>query len=113
MATNLVSTNISRGRMSRERDRAALTYIKDAEGASLRDMGLIRDRWVQWFSSLLKTKLSTLDPGIVEELKVWPPCTPLDDLPSIFEEEETIESMSIVKRLLDSMSLTLNCSNSP
>ena len=86
---------------------------KHAEGSLRRDMALICDRWVQWFSSLLSTKSPALDPNIVEELKVWPPCTPLDDLPSIFEEEETIESMSIVKRLLDSMSLTLNCSNSP
>ena len=30
-------------------------YTKDAEGSLLRDMGLIRDRWVQWFSSLLNT----------------------------------------------------------
>ena len=69
-------------------------YIKDAEGSLLRDMGLIRDRWVQWFSSLLNTKSPTLDPSIIEELGVWPPCTPLDDLPSIFEEVETIKSLS-------------------
>ena len=32
--------------------------------------------------------------NIVQELKVRPPCTPLDDLPSILEVEETIKSMS-------------------
>ena len=30
---------------------------------------------------------------IVQELKVWPPCTPLDDSPLIFRVEETIKSM--------------------
>ena len=35
-----------------------------------------------------------LNPIIVEELKAWAPCIPLDDLLSIFEVEETIKSMS-------------------
>ena len=39
-------------------------------------------------------KSPALDPNIVEELKLWPPCTSLDDLPSIFEVEEIIKSMS-------------------
>ena len=39
-------------------------------------------------------KSPALDPNIVEELKLWPPCTSLDDLPSTFEVEETIKSMS-------------------
>ena len=60
----------------------------------LGDMGLIRNRWVQWLSTSLNTKSPALDPNIVEELKVWPPRTPLDDLPSIFEVEETIKSIS-------------------
>ena len=41
-------------------------YIKDAEGSLLRDMGLIRNRWVQWFSTLLNTKSPALHPNIVE-----------------------------------------------
>ena len=68
--------------------------MKDAEGSLLRDMGFIRNRWVQWFSTSLNTKSPALDPNIVEELKMWPTCTPLDDLPSIFQVEETINSMS-------------------
>ena len=40
------------------------------------------------------SKSPALDLNVVEELKVWPPCIPLDDSPSIFEVEETIKSMS-------------------
>ena len=69
-------------------------YINDAEGSLPRDMGLIRDRWVQWFSSLLNTKSPTLGLSIAEKLKVWTPCTPIDDLPPMFEVEEIIKSMS-------------------
>ena len=58
-------------------------------------MGLIHDRWVQWFSTVRRTKSPALDLNIVEELKLWPPCVPLDDLPSpMFEVEETITSKS-------------------
>ena len=42
----------------------------------------------------LNIKSPALDPNINEELKVWSPCTLLDDLPSIFEVEETVKSMS-------------------
>ena len=68
--------------------------IKDAEGSLFRDKGLIRDRWVQWLSTLLNAKSPALDRNIVEELKVRPPCTPLDDLPSMFDVEEPIKRMS-------------------
>ena len=53
-------------------------YIRDEEGRLLRDIGLIPDRWIRWFHKLLNTKLPTLDPSIAHELKVWPPCVPLD-----------------------------------
>ena len=49
---------------------------------------------MQWFSSLPDTKSPALDLNIVEELKMWPPCIPPDDLQSIFEVEETIKSKS-------------------
>lgn len=41
------------------------------------------------------TKSSTLDPTIVSE-KVWPPCRPLDDVPSVnkYEVEEAIRAMA-------------------
>ena len=56
-------------------------------------MGLIRDRWVQWFSALLNTKSPALDPNVVEEVDMCPPCTPLDEVPSIFEVQGTIKSV--------------------
>ena len=49
------------------------------------------DTAVQLFA---QHKSPALDPNIVEELKVWPPCTPLGGLPSTFEVEDTIKGMS-------------------
>ena len=43
---------------------------------------------------MAKTKSSALDSNTVEELKVWPPCKPFDDLKPIVEVKETINSMS-------------------
>ena len=62
-------------------------YIKYEEGRLLRDNALIRERLVRWFHKLLSTKWPTLDPSIVDELKQWPPCRPLDDVPSRYEVE--------------------------
>ena len=86
--------------------------IKDAEGSLLREKGLIRDRWVQWVSTLHNTKSPALDPNIVEELKVLPPCTPLDNLPSMFEVGEPIKRMPN-ERLFNPLSPRLDCLNSP
>ena len=57
-------------------------YIKDEEGRLLRDKALICKRWVRGFHKLLHTKSPTLNPGIVDELKQWPPCRSPDDVPS-------------------------------
>ena len=43
---------------------------------------------------LLNTKSPTLDPSIVDELKQWPPCRPLDDVPSRYEVEEAIRALA-------------------
>ena len=69
-------------------------YIKDEEGRLLRDNALIRERWVRWFHKLHSTKSPTLDPSIVDELKQWPPCRPLDDVPSRYELEEAIRALA-------------------
>ena len=69
-------------------------YIKDEERRLLRDNALIRERWVRWFHKLLNTKSQTLDPSIVDELKQWPPCRPLDDVPSRYEAEEAIRALA-------------------
>ena len=69
-------------------------YIKDEEGRLLRDNALIRERWMRWFHKFLNTKSPTLDPGIVGELKHWPPCRPLDDVLSRYEVEEAIRALA-------------------
>ena len=69
-------------------------YIKDEEGRLLRDNVLILERWVRWFHKLLNTKSPTLDPSIVDEFKQWPPCRPLDDVPSKYEVEEAIRALA-------------------
>ena len=65
-------------------------YINNEEGRLLRDNALIQERWVRWFHKLLNTKSPTLDPSIVDELKPWPPCRPLGDVPSRNEVEKAI-----------------------
>ena len=69
-------------------------YVKDEEGRLLRYNALIRERWVMWFHKLLNTKSPTLDPSIVDELKQWPPCRPLDDVPSRYEVVEAIRALA-------------------
>ena len=69
-------------------------YIKDEEGRLLRENALIRERWVRRFHKLLNTKSPTLDPNIVDELEQWPPCRPLDDVPSRYEVEEAILALA-------------------
>ena len=55
---------------------------------------LIREWWVRRFHKLLNTKSPTLDPSIVDEVKQWPPCRPLDDVPSRCEVEEAIRPLT-------------------
>ena len=69
-------------------------YIKDEEGRLLRDNALIREWWVRWFHKLLNTKSSTVEPSIVGEVKKWPPCRSLDDVPSRYEVEEAIRALA-------------------
>ena len=52
---------------------------------------------MRWFHKLLNTKSPTLDPSIVDELKQWPPCRPLDDVPSRYEVEEAIRALATRK----------------
>ena len=79
-------------------------YIKDEEGRLLRDDTLIRERWVKWFHKLLTTKSMTLDPSISGEIKQWPPCRPLDDIPSRYEVEEASRALANRKTVrLDSL----------
>ena len=44
-----------------KRDRSS-AYVKDENGVLLRDVELIRERWVRWFHTLLNAKSPRLDP---------------------------------------------------
>ena len=59
-----------------KRDRGS-AYVKDENGVLLRDVELIRKRWVRWFHTLLNAKSPRLDPNIAERLGQWPENMPL------------------------------------
>ena len=80
--------------MWKGRGRLTRSTSKHEEGRLLRDNALIRERWVRWFHKQLNTKSPTLDPSIVDELKHWPPCRPLDDVPSRYKVEEAIRALA-------------------
>ena len=50
-----------------KRDRSS-AYVKDENGVLLRDVELIRKRWVRWFHTLFNAKSLRLDPNIAEGL---------------------------------------------
>ena len=68
--------------------------IKDEDGNLLRDPTLILERWARWFHTLLSTKSPTLDPRVVNKVKLWPTCVPLDDVPSMLEVQQAIRGMA-------------------
>ena len=43
---------------------------------------------------MLNTKLPTLDPSIMDELKQWHPRRPLDDVPPTYEVDEAIRALA-------------------
>lgn len=43
---------------------------------------------------MLNTKLPTLDPTIVDELKAWPPCMPLGDVSSRYKVKGVVLAMA-------------------
>ena len=48
------------------RDRHSSAYVKDENGVYLRDVELIRERWVRWFHTLFNAESTRLDPKIAE-----------------------------------------------
>ena len=65
-----------------KRDRSSV-YVKDENGVLLRDIELIRERWVRWLHTLLNVKSPRLDPNIAEGLNQWPNNIPLGFQPTI------------------------------
>ena len=76
-----------------KRDRSS-TYVKDENGVLLRDVELIRERWVRWFHTLLHAKSPRLDPNIAEGLDQWPKNMPLGVQPTMQELTDAIRSLA-------------------
>ena len=74
------------------RDRIS-AYVKDENGVLLRDVELIRERWVRWFHTLLNAKSSKLDPNIAEGLDQWSENVPLGVQPTMQELTDAIPSL--------------------
>ena len=68
-----------------KRDRSS-AYVKDENSVLLRDVELIRERWVRWFHTLLlNVKSPRLDPNIAESLDQLPENMPLGVQPTMQE----------------------------
>ena len=76
-----------------KRDRSS-AYVKDENGVLLRDVELIRERWVRWFHTRLNAKSPRLDPNIAEGLDQWPKNMPLRVQPTMQEMTDTIRSLA-------------------
>ena len=75
-----------------------MAYIKDEDGKLLRDVELIRKRWVQWFHTLPKAKSSKLDLNIAEDLDdKWPENMPLGFQPTMQELTDVIHLLANAK----------------
>ena len=76
-----------------KRDRSSVC-VKDKDRLLLRDVQLIRERWVRWFHTLLNSKSSRLDPNIAEGLHQWPEDMPLGVQPTMQELTGGIRSLA-------------------
>ena len=69
-------------------------YVKDKNSVLLRDVELIRERWVRWLHTLLHAKSPRLDPNIAEGLYQWPKIMPLGVQPTMQELTDAICSLA-------------------
>ena len=85
----------------------------------MRDVEVIRERWVRWFHTLLNTKSPKLHPNIAEGLEQWPENTTLGDQPTMQELTDAIRSLANGKAvgpdgvLVDLFKITLNGDPAP
>ena len=97
-----------------KRDRSS-AYVKDKNGVLLRDVKLIRERWVRWFHILLNAKSPRLDPNIAEGLDQWPENMPLEVHPTKLELTDVIRSLANGKAIgpdgvsVELFKIILNC----
>ena len=90
-----------------KRDRSS-AYVKDENGVLLRDVELIRERWVRWFHTLLNAKSSKLDSNIAEGLDQGPENMPLGVQPTMRQPTDVIPSLANGKAFgLDGVSVEL------
>ena len=71
--------------------------VRDEEGRLLRDKGRIRDRWVQFFRSLLNAKPDMLDPDIPKRLPQHPVASVLGIDPTEKEIATAMKAMANAK----------------
>ena len=76
-----------------KRDRSS-QFTKDEDGNWLRDVELIRERWIRWFHTLLTTKSPKPDPNIAEALDQWPVNLRLGVQPMMQELIDVIRSLA-------------------
>ena len=69
-------------------------YVKDENGVLLRNVELIRERWVRWFHTLPNAKSPRLDPNIAESLGQWPGNMPLGVQPTMQELTDAIRLLA-------------------
>ena len=79
--------------LERKRDRSS-AYVKGEDGVLLRDVELIRERWVRWFHTLLNDKSPRFDLNIIEGLDQWPENMPLRVHPTMQELTDVIRSLA-------------------
>ena len=86
-------THLKTMNLEGKRDRSS-AYVKDENGVLLRDVELIRERWVRWFHTLLNAKSPRFDPNIAEGLDQWPENMPLGVQPTTQELADAIRSLA-------------------
>ena len=76
-----------------KRDRSS-AYVNDENGVLLRNVELIRERWVRGFHTLLNAKSQRLDPNIVKDPDQWPENIPLGVQLTMQELTDAIRSLA-------------------
>ena len=76
-----------------KRDRSSAN-VKDENGVLLRDVELVRERWVRWFHTFLNAMSPRLDPSIAEGLDQWPKNMPLGVQLTMQELTDAIRSLA-------------------
>ena len=69
-------------------------YVKDENGVLLRDVELIRERWVRWFHTLFDAKSPRLDLNIAKGLDQRPENMSLEVQPTTQELTDAIRSLA-------------------